>query len=293
MRLIFAFATTIIVVMAMLTVVAPSMGADGNVIHSTTIWITCGAIFLAIIIFILSIHRYRRVEPENALVRLGGGGIKVAIDAGIWYNVITHDIMEIPLNEIPIEIQRQGADALITYDFLSADIECAFLLRVQTQEDSVLQAARSFAREPISEESLREMFEAKFEDALRTVAAQMEMASLLQKREEFTNAVREIASENLLERYGLTIEDIHITKLKRTADYVKLRNFINRRVEFNYDTGVKIVGRLIECLPEDEASDVQLAIMENVDILSDEGETLAHHEKFSLVPNTQVGFSRE
>ena len=76
-------------------------------------------------------------------------------------------------------------------------------------------------------------------------------------------------------------------------DYVRLRNFINRRVEFNYDTGTKIIGRLIACLPEDKTSDVQLAIMEDVNIFSDEGEVLAHHEDFSLVPNMQVGFSRE
>jgi len=293
MRPIFAFVITVVVVIVMLAMVVLTMGTYKNVIPYAKVWIAFFIISLMVVIFTASIHRYRWVEPETALVRLGGSGLKIAMDNGMWYNTITHNIMEISLGEIPIEIKREGANALITYDFLSVDIECTFLLRVQAEGEGIRQAVRAFASEPMNAETLQEMFEAKFDDALRTIAAQTEIADVLQKREEFARAVQEIASENLLERYGLIIENILFAKLRRTVDYVKLRNFINRRVEFNYDTGAKIVGRLIGCLPKDEASNVQLAIMEDVDIFSGEGEVLAHHDEFSLVPNMQVGFSRE
>jgi len=293
MRPIFAFIAIVVVVIVMLAMVVLTMGENKNVIPYAQVWIAFFIISLLVVIFVASIHRYRQVKPENALVRLGGSGLKIAMDDGMWYNTITHNIMEISLSEIPIEIKCQGADALITYDFLSVDIECVFLLRVQAEQEGLLQAARAFARKPMNAETLQEMFEAKFDDALRTVAAQTEIADVLQKREEFAWAVQEIASENLLQRYGLIIENIIISSLRRTMNYVILRNFINRRVEFNYDTGAKIVGRLIECLPKDETSNIQLAIMEDVDIFSGEGEVLAHHDDFSLVPNMQIGFRRE
>lgn len=73
-------------------------------------------------------------------------------------------------------------------------------------------------------------------------------------------------------------------------DYIELRSFQGERLEFIYDTGAKIVGKLKKCLPEEGA--VQLALMSDVEIIASDGKILEHHPIFSFVPNQQVRFSK-
>ena len=70
--------------------------------------------------------------------------------------------------------------------------------------------------------------------------------------------------------------------------YEKLRAMIDKTLVFEFDTGVKIVGILKEVKPEEGA--VKLAVMKDVDILSETGDLIEHHSTFTFVPNKQKKF---
>ena len=77
-------------------------------------------------------------------------------------------------------------------------------------------------------------------------------------------------------------------KTRMENDYLLLAKLQGKRIRFCYDTGAQIVGRLRRCLPE--GGIVELAQMEDVDIIASDGTVLEHHWVFSFVPNKQMFF---
>jgi len=65
-------------------------------------------------------------------------------------------------------------------------------------------------------ESLKELVEGKFVDALRTVAAEMTMEEMHEKRGEYVKRVRAAAAADLLQN-GLELETVSLTQLDQTA----------------------------------------------------------------------------
>jgi hypothetical protein len=70
--------------------------------------------------------------------------------------------------------------------------------------------------------------------------------------------------------------------------YQKLRDYVSHRLTFDFDTGARIVGYITTAKPA--SGPVQLINMTKVDILDSTGRVLEHHETFTLVPNSLVGF---
>ena len=159
---------------------------------------------------------YKRPKADQALVRTGGKRAKVVIGEGIWYNPDIHEIKEISLNTMDLTVTREQQDALITFDFNRADIECVFYVRVQAEEESVLQAAQSLGDKSMTPETLTELLEPKLDGTLRAVAAQIEITDLVQKRQEFADGVQDAIGENLLEDNGLILENVGIITVNQT-----------------------------------------------------------------------------
>ena len=70
--------------------------------------------------------------------------------------------------------------------------------------------------------------------------------------------------------------------------YQKLRDYVSHRITFDFDTGARIVGYVTSARPA--AGPVQLLSMTRVDILDATGRVLEHHDSYTLVPNSLVGF---
>jgi uncharacterized membrane protein YqiK len=65
-------------------------------------------------------------------------------------------------------------------------------------------------------DALRELIEGKFVDALRTVAAEMTMEEMHEKRGDYVKRVRSVVAEDLLQN-GLELETVSLTQLDQTA----------------------------------------------------------------------------
>ena len=175
--------------------------------------------------FIAAVIRYKKPKADVALVRTGGRGSKINITGGLWLNTIIHEVREVSLNTIRLEILREGQDAFITADFNRADVEAVFYLQVQPMEEDILRAAQSLGDKNMTPETIRELIEQKLEGALRSVAAESDIEELLQKREEFADKVQEAVGVNLQTENGLKLESVSIIRVDQTPiDTLDLEN---------------------------------------------------------------------
>ena len=190
-----------------------SFGQDSVMRWSTFTLIILLAILAA---FAAAVIRYRIPKADVALVRTGGAKEKINITGGLWVNTIIHEIKEISLNTMRIEVIREGTEALITYDFNRGDVEVVFYLKVEPDPDDVLRAAQALGDKSMTPETVRELIEPKLEGALRSVAAESEIQDLLQKRQEFADKVQEACGEDLETQNGLTLETVSIIRVDQT-----------------------------------------------------------------------------
>jgi uncharacterized membrane protein YqiK len=181
-------------------------------------WLT---VFLFVLLaslatFATTVIRYRIPKADIALVRTGGAREKIRITGGLWVNTIIHEIKEISLNTMRIEVVREGPEALITHDFNRGDVEVVFYLKVEPEETDILRAAQALGDKSMTPETVRELIEPKLEGALRSVAAESDIQDLLQKRQEFADKVQSVCGEDLGTQNGLTLETVSIIRVDQT-----------------------------------------------------------------------------
>jgi uncharacterized membrane protein YqiK len=183
-----------------------------------------GALILAVIavaivvaiVFWLFHWLYLRSSKERAFVRTGMGGQKVVMNGGAFVLPIVHDVIPVNMNTLRLEVSRGRDKALITRDRMRVDIIAEFYVRVQAATEAISNAAQTLGQRTMQPDLLKELLEGKFVDALRTVAAELTMEELHEKRGEYVRRVRETVAENLL-RNGLELESASLTQLDQTA----------------------------------------------------------------------------
>jgi flotillin len=158
---------------------------------------------------------YRRSSKDIAYVRTGLGGQKVVLDGGSLVLPVFQSTAWVNLKTLRLEVQRKEIDAMITKDRMRVDIGVEFYVRVKPDAQSIALAAQTLGDRTNNAEQLRELIEAKFVDALRSVAATMALADLQEKRAEFVKSVQETVATDLLLN-GLELESASLTRLDQT-----------------------------------------------------------------------------
>ena len=158
---------------------------------------------------------YKRSTRDQAYVRTGLGGKKVALDGGAIVLPVFHSMAWVNLKTLRLEVRRGEGDALITRDRMRVDIGAEFYVRVRPEADSIALAAQTLGDRTNNADALRQLIEAKFVDALRSVAATMSLNDLQEKRTEFVKAVQETVAADLTSN-GLELESVSLTRLDQT-----------------------------------------------------------------------------
>ncbi|MBO9428253.1 flotillin domain-containing protein [Sulfitobacter sp. R18_1] len=158
---------------------------------------------------------YHRSTRETSLVRTGAGGRKVVVDGGILVLPGLHEITKINMRTTRLEVQRKGTSALITLDRQRVDVGVEFYVTVQSNEDGIGRAAQTLGNRTGDVNVLRDMIEGKLVDGLRSVAAQMDLDDLHEKRSDFVQQVQLAVSEELTKN-GLELETAALTMLDQT-----------------------------------------------------------------------------
>ena len=178
-----------------------------------------GLLFITMVSLFLFI---KKIKPGEAGVRTGFGGIKVKKD---WmYRVpILQQLQIMDLSVKKLEVVRKGKDGLICEDNIRADIEVVFYVRVNDEKSEVdgksdfhdiKTVATQVGCERASEiELLKQLFEAKFSEALKSAGKKMQFEKLYTDRIPFRQEIIDTIGSDL---NGYTLEDVAIDYLEQT-----------------------------------------------------------------------------
>jgi len=194
---------------------------------SSIVWMVVGGIAsLIVFLFIIIALFYKKIPQGEALIKTGFGGTAVAFDKGMYVIPVLHKLEIMDISVKKIEIGRVGTDGLICKDNMRADIKVAFFVRVNKSKEAIIEVAQTIGCERASHiETLEELFEAKFSEALKTVGKKFEFVQLYESRSEFRD---EIISEIGRDLNGYTLEDCAIDYLEQTpVDFLKSDNILD------------------------------------------------------------------
>ncbi|MCD1118528.1 flotillin family protein [Chryseobacterium turcicum] len=167
---------------------------------------------LGLIFWILSM--YKKTVQGIVILRTGYGGTKVFFNAGIVIPVI-HRMESMDISVKKLEIAREGKAGLICKDNMRADIQVAFFIRVNKSTDDIVNVGQTIGCQRASDiNTLRELFEAKFSEALKTVGKKFEFIELYEARSEFRQEILDIIGTDL---NGYVLDDCAIDFLEQTS----------------------------------------------------------------------------
>ncbi|MEJ8658784.1 flotillin family protein [Streptomyces sp. MS1.AVA.4] len=166
----------------------------------------------AVLLFVLS-RLFRKVEQGKALIVSKMRKVDVTFTGQVVLPVLHKaEVMDISVKTI--EISRTGRDGLICQDNIRADIRISFFVRVNKTVEDVIKVAQAIGTQRASDkETLQELFNAKFSEALKTVGKQLDFTDLYTKREELRFRIIEIIGIDL---NGYSLEDAAIDYLEQT-----------------------------------------------------------------------------
>ncbi|WDF68416.1 SPFH domain-containing protein [Sphingobacterium oryzagri] len=171
-------------------------------------------VFLILAFFVVLSMFYKKIPQGKSIVRTGIGGSKVAFNKGMYVVPVFHkmEIMDISVKKI--EIARMQHDGLICKDNIRADIKVAFFVRVNKSVDDVINVAQNLGCDRASEpETLKNIFESKFSEALKTVGKKFDFIELYEARREFREEILNIIGTDL---NGYILDDCAIDYLEQT-----------------------------------------------------------------------------
>lgn len=176
--------------------------------------IILATIVIAIIVYLLH-WLYRHSSKDLSFVRTGLGGEKVVMGGGALVLPIVHDVTEVSMNTLRIEVRRAGEKSLITRNRMRVEVNVEFFVRVIPTAESVAAAARTLGNRTLDPESLKDLVQGRFVDAMGAVAAKMTMEEIHEHRADYIKGVKAQVADSLTAN-GLELEAVSLTNLDQT-----------------------------------------------------------------------------
>lgn len=172
-------------------------------------------IIVIVVAWLLFWWLYRRATKELSFVRTGFGGQKVVMNSGSFVLPVLHDLIKVNMNTMRLDVSKSARESLITRDRMRVDVSADFFIRVKADKPAIAAAAQTLGTKTLRPELLKELLEGRLVDALRSVAAEMSMEELHEKRAEFVRRVREMLQSDLADN-GLELQSVSLTNLDQT-----------------------------------------------------------------------------
>ena len=169
------------------------------------------AIVIAVAVYLLH-WLYRHSSKDLSFVRTGWGGEKVVMGGGAFVLPIVHDVVDVSMNTLRIEVRRVGEKALITRNRMRIEVVVEFFVRVIPTPECVAAAARTLGSRTLDPEKLRDLVQGRFVDAMGAVAARMSMEEIHESRSDYVRGVRELVAHTLTDN-GLELEAVSLTNV--------------------------------------------------------------------------------
>ncbi|MEX0335974.1 peptidase [Vibrio tubiashii] len=191
-------------------------------ISPSMIFIAVGvSVVLIILVFLTS--RYKKVRGEgDALIVNGLDRTRASLTGTfVWPVINQFEYMDITRKKISVtrsgrkDQEGEEYEGLHCRDNIRADLKVDFYIGVNHEEEDIVRVAKLFtAHEASNLERLKEHFQPKFSEALKTAVKQFEFEELLTNRRAFRDAVVQVIGS---EMDGFKIYDVVIDKIDQTA----------------------------------------------------------------------------
>jgi uncharacterized membrane protein YqiK len=176
--------------------------------------IILAAIVIAVAAYLLH-WLYRRSTKDVSFVRTGFRGEKVVMGGGSLVLPILHDLTEVNMNTLRLEVTRSREKSLITKDRMRVELTVEFYVRVAPNVKAVATAARALGNRTMNAEQLKELIQGRFVDAMGGAAAKMTLENIHENRSIFVKEVKNGVADSL-EQDGLELESVSLTSLDQT-----------------------------------------------------------------------------
>ena len=170
-------------------------------------------LIVLIALILMIVRLFKKVEQGKALIISKTRDVHVTFTGAVVLPVLHKaEIMDISLKTLTLE--RSGREGLTCKDNIRADIRVYFYVRVNETAEDVKKVAKSIGTERASDrETLQELFNSKFSEALKTVGKQFDFEELFTQREQFRHAIVSLIGTDL---NGYSLEDVAIDELEQT-----------------------------------------------------------------------------
>lgn len=203
---------------------------------------TAVALLVLVVAALLLLTRaYRRLDEGTVLIIASPGGKRVVLERGALVFPLVHraETMDISLKRVVIDFR--GNVGLVCRDSIRADIRMSFYLRVRPTADDVLKVASTLGCARASDQqTLTDLFSAKFTEAMKSVGKQIDFEALCGERERFKDEVIDVIGHDLS---GFVLEDAAVEHLEQTPiealdpnnlfDAIAIRKITERTAEEN------------------------------------------------------------
>ncbi|GAA4915248.1 putative membrane protein YqiK [Stackebrandtia albiflava] len=171
------------------------------------------ALLILLAILLIIVRLFRKVEQGKALIISKMRRVDVTFTSAVVLPVLHRaELMDISVKTI--DISRTGQEGLICRDNIRADIRISFFVRVNKTKEDVIKVAQAIGSERASSrETLQELFNAKFSEALKTVGKQLDFVDLYTQRDQFRDQIIRVIGTDL---NGYSLEDAAIDYLEQT-----------------------------------------------------------------------------
>lgn len=174
-----------------------------------------GSIFGLIMgLSLLMMKFYKKVDQGQAMIVNTLRAVPDVTFTGRMVMPIIHKMEIMNMSLKTIEIDRKTQDGLICKDNIRADIKVTFFVRVNKTKDDVLKVAQAIGCVRASkQETIEELFSAKFSEALKTVGKKLDFVELYEERDKFRDEIIMVIGKDL---NGYVLEDAAIDYLEQT-----------------------------------------------------------------------------
>ncbi len=180
-----------------------------------------GGIILFLVFLVALLRAFlKKASPGTALVKTGFGLQRAAISTSSAIVIpLLHKIETIDLTVKTVRIKRREHESLSCKDGIRAEVEVDFYIKINAMDEDIRRVASAVGCERASDIGIiRELFEAKFSDALKTAGSKLTFDALYQNRTEFREQIiialgQEHENDVILNGYRL--DDVAIQYLEQ------------------------------------------------------------------------------
>ncbi|EPJ47509.1 MAG: hypothetical protein OFPII_11990 [Osedax symbiont Rs1] len=172
--------------------------------------------FAVIIIIIMFLNRfYVKPNSQTALIRTGFGGHKIVTNSGLIVMPFLHQLEKVNLKSHSLNISLIESKSVISKDFLRADLEISFYLRVGGSAEEILTAAQIYGNRLNRADELSDILFSKFANAVYCAASKFDFMTMLDKRDVLVSEVFSRLEAGFIKN-GLVLEAISISHFDQT-----------------------------------------------------------------------------